>query len=596
MKTFKNFNGAFGVAALLLSAMAFTACSSDDIANVNPTFDGESVKTQFAINIPHSGQKQGTRMGATETQEDNGFLGMYDIRLIPLTALGSATSTFAEIVPLTNISATKPSDLDNDSWADEKGFRKIYNDVNVAVGTTNFLFYGAGGTSAPSTVENKFTNGILDATVSGTSTSGISFALRQVNKDAGTDSEATQLKTVLDAVAKVAGWNDATTPTMLGDLHKQFVKLKAGSTNTIMRTLQNLYKSVDELANSADGTDGKTIAQAIQEAIKTNDYFIAAADGTLSTTHALYPNNINMPDGSVILKYKVATKEFVYVENTGGLVSGNPGIKKDEVCYPASIYYFVNTDLVATNNATVTWPANLTNWPSGFAGAGWGNSVLASTRTIALKQPIQYGVGKLAMNIQCASNALEDNAAFSVTVPEAGFPVKAVLVGGQPVKSNWDFNPNGAAATWTRIVYDKNIASDVVAKVGSASPDNYTLVMDNSIFAAGGARDVVANQQAVTVAIELENNSGYNFAGQDGIIYAGSKFYLLATLTPTEGTGGPSNPSVFMQDYITRAKLTIKSLKNAYNVIPDLRATQLKLGLAVDLEWKAGLSFDITIQ
>ena len=46
---------AFVGAMLLTGAVGFTACSSDDLAegpNPNPTFDGEAVKTQFAINIP----------------------------------------------------------------------------------------------------------------------------------------------------------------------------------------------------------------------------------------------------------------------------------------------------------------------------------------------------------------------------------------------------------------------------------------------------------------------------------------------------------------------------------------------------------------
>ena len=51
-----------------------------------------------------------------------------------------------------------------------------------------------------------------------------------------------------------------------------------------------------------------------------------------------------------------------------------------------------------------------------------------------------------------------------------------------------------------------------------------------------------------------------------------------------------------MSDYMTTLKLTIKSLKNAYNTIPDLRSTKLQLGLSVDLDWQAGLQFDVEIK
>jgi hypothetical protein len=52
---------------------------------------------------------------------------------------------------------------------------------------------------------------------------------------------------------------------------------------------------------------------------------------------------------------------------------------------------------------------------------------------------------------------------------------------------------------------------------------------------------------------------------------------------------------VFLQDYTTTANLTITSLKNAYMTIPDLRSTKLQLGLAVDLSWKSGLTFNVEL-
>ena len=57
-------------AIALVGAVGFTACSSDDdlTAPQNPTFDGESVKTQFAINIPYAGGKD-TRMSEDATRE-----------------------------------------------------------------------------------------------------------------------------------------------------------------------------------------------------------------------------------------------------------------------------------------------------------------------------------------------------------------------------------------------------------------------------------------------------------------------------------------------------------------------------------------------
>ena len=69
MKRINNYvlNGAIA----LLSTAGLVACSSsDDVtdAPVNPTYDGKSVKTPFAINIatPSNGK---TRMSADDTQK-----------------------------------------------------------------------------------------------------------------------------------------------------------------------------------------------------------------------------------------------------------------------------------------------------------------------------------------------------------------------------------------------------------------------------------------------------------------------------------------------------------------------------------------------
>ena len=52
-----------------------------------------------------------------------------------------------------------------------------------------------------------------------------------------------------------------------------------------------------------------------------------------------------------------------------------------------------------------------------------------------------------------------------------------------------------------------------------------------------------------------------------------------------------------MQDYMTVANFVIgeNSLKHAYLTVPDLRYSSLTLGLSVDMEWKTGLVFEVTL-
>ena len=50
-----------------------------------------------------------------------------------------------------------------------------------------------------------------------------------------------------------------------------------------------------------------------------------------------------------------------------------------------------------------------------------------------------------------------------------------------------------------------------------------------------------------------------------------------------------------MQDFVTEANFTITNLHGAYATVPDLKSVEMIFGLSVDLKWKAGASFDITL-
>ena len=170
-----------------------------------------------------------------------------------------------------------------------------------------------------------------------------------------------------------------------------------------------------------------------------------------------------------------------------------------------------------------------------------------------------------------------------------GFPVTAIIVGGQPDKVGYDFT---GGTTFDYNIYDKFPADYKAANVTSTpSTANYTLVLDNS-------KDPNTNK-TVYFALELTNNSGINFYGHDGLIANGMKFYLIGELDPTkaEFEGSGTKPiNVFTKDYVTTANVSISSLADAYVTIPDLRAERLSLGLSVDLTWQTGLVFDVEIK
>ena len=134
----KKFNQYALLGAIALTGAVFTACSSsDDVADVNPTFDGEAVKTTFTISV--GDVKSTTRMEADPVQQDELFNGMTDIYLFPAKAAITGTTVTSEsYINLPDFSAFDPKVLD------AKG--KIYSDVAFSVGVNNFLFYAASQT------------------------------------------------------------------------------------------------------------------------------------------------------------------------------------------------------------------------------------------------------------------------------------------------------------------------------------------------------------------------------------------------------------------------------------------------------------------
>lgn len=597
----KKLNSFFLMGTVALAGLGvMSSCSSDDLGNDSTTNPGETkaVKTQFALNIPRA--NGGTRMSDVNTQANKNFLGMEAIRLYAFkaepTASSSSVATFA-LANIEGITATASS--------------KIYSDVSVPVGTTHFLFYA----HAPqgTTDAKKFELGVLNLTnpeTETTATSGISATLATVKKE-DTASPAALLG-ILNGVAGVNGWATAADDTELNKLYTKYTSAKAGSANSIRLTLQSLYNNLGGIVTGANA-DAQTIAKAIRTKIAESFTATTGTDGYVTLAYTAtgdvskYPNNINLPDGAVELSFNATSKQFAYAATSS--LTGIQNLDASKVCFPASIYYFQSSDLAATAKELETnqWPTTTAKWTAATApwlkdasnlADGWTASVQPTTRSIAMRQNINYGVANLATTVKCGAASLKDNTGLTVTdpsefpgtvtVPAAGFPVTGLLIGGQPTKVGFNFQPASDDA-FDQTIYDKNLTG-IVAMNGTASTPNYTIVLPND-----KGRTAI-DQNKVNVAIELTNNSGVAFRGADGIIPAGGKFYLVGQLDPNAKTiEGVTKPAVFMSDYKTTMNLTITSLKSAYNTIPDLRSTKLQLGLSVDLVWKTGIQFDVNI-
>ena len=633
-------------AIALLSTAGLVACSSsDDVtdAPVNPTYDGKSVKTQFAINIATPGSKNQTRMTSDNTQMSGSkFLGMQNIYLFPLTLESSdgptSSTNVSSIIPLGRI-----DENNNDMHIDgsNKDY-KVYNDVNVAVGTNNFLFYGEGPSGTD--MNSNFEKGKLTANVNGKSSVGnINFKPVQIAAQSTYSSIQNEFVSYLNDIVgashtdgiSTTNWNNmgdnlTGDKAVLKGAYDKFIQLKAGSAVAILASVQSLYNIVKPISEK-QSSNAKNLANAIcTKILNTDGTNIKLKESSSDPTYILsydsseknyteFPETQGLPQGAMILEYSsTSTPGFSYKTTSANIGTTDNNINVDNIVYPACIEYFVNTPLKATNSDEITWPTTASSWDSDSWNS-WGDVVLPSTRTIALQNTINYGVSSLKTTIKAVTETglLEDNQNHFYSNLENqqvavgnGFTVTGILIGGQPAQVEWNFL--SSSDNFNNTVFDRSMPKDenrniaVIAK--NYSDDNktsepfYTLLLDNMLSGEN------ATQKDVNFAIELQNTSNTDFYGVDGVVAAGQKFYLVGKMSvgdsqtitfPTDNDyrfPGKDTKRIFVQDYTTNLNVTFKSLKNAYVTIPDLRASNLQLGLSVDLTWQSGLTYNVTIE
>ena len=540
--------GNFKLGVLLLASAGLASCSSDDTFSGSKGQSGEPVKTQFAISVP-AGKAGRLAQGIVQGQKPAVFRGMNNINLISFNAAPAAGKTGTEVIKLGSI-------LDNELQANTSA--KVYYEVPIEVGTTNFLFYGEAYSATP----NAKTDGALEATI-GESVDGIKFELQSIAPDAENNSEVATLEAALNQVAGATGgttaWKDATSD--LKKYYEALISLKAGSATSVKLALADLKAGVEKA--TATGEEGlKTaISKAIEAALT------SIADCT-------YPQNVGLPDGAAQLKFEGGAFDYITASNVGSLAYTSMA----NFVYPASLYYTTNTAIKTSTSRLADKYG--TDWKTCLAlYNGGGTSVEANTQSVALVNQIQYAVGRFDVAAKFSASSINDNVGESIAVTAGdSITLDGILIGGQK-NADWQFAPLASSEEYT--IYDASVTS---TKLGTAD-------IADSIMAQSLALPTKAGDN-VNFALELTNNTGNAFTGVDGIVPAGAKFYLVGQLIPQADKAGNL---VFAKAYNTKANVTISSLAHAYNCIPDLKNPKLELGLSVNLEWTEGLVQDITI-
>lgn len=606
-------------ALLAAGTFGLASCSNDPVspeqAPVNPTFDGTSVKTQFAINVP-AGVK-GTRMSNQVVQDNFQFNGIQNIFLASLTAEPGATSKYTSVYRLPII-ASEP--------ATQSGIQKIYENVTIPVGTTHFVFWGesAKADGTPSKVSGVLNNNLnLNSTMSN---DAVKFSLKKIDETASYKNAGKALVDAINAVIWTTN-EDNLTWWALEDVadktegEKQLLKLKnklclvsvpnekkyyrwLASYSAIENILNDLKAGLSAIADEDLSTDAshfnsKVLRDKMVETINQQ------LDNNIKSVDSNFPENLDLPQGAAVIEYSPTPNgglggnfAFVVISSQTVLQDAGAYLDASKLCYPTSLNYMVSTNLKANNNKQEAWPKSVSEWIA-QQWTNWTNTVAATTQAIALVKNINYSVARLDVDVKVASVAsLDDNAeilegaALPSHIPSNRFQVTGVAVGGQPNLCDWQVLPV-ANDLFDQTIWDSQVNNTNFITENAANFCK-TLVLDNKVNAASST----TTQKNVVIAVEIMNGSGTDFCGYNGIIKAGAKFYMIANLdlSKAKQPTGETLDHVFVQDHVTKATFTMKDLKNAYIGVPDLRSTDLQLGLSVDLEWLPGLSFDVNFQ
>ena len=233
--------------------------------------------------------------------------------------------------------------------------------------------------------------------------------------------------------------------------------------------------------------------------------------------------------------------------------------------YPAELWYYANSS-ISTSADEID--------KSSYAGKTWneilftlytdGKSVMPRTRSVAVEQPVQYGVGRLQMTLTDIAATLKDAKGQIFQGSNSDLKLTGVIIGGQHTVG-FDFKPKQPQSDVDAcFIYDK--------EVGTTGTVN-TLVLQSY------------DNEKVPVVLEFTNNSECQFTGKDGIIYPGTKFYLIGQLDPADKGAENYAGRVFTQDYTTKVSMKVTSLANAYSCMPDLLAPRLEIGVEVLTSW-----------
>lgn len=553
-----------------------TGCAGDDVH----TEKGEPVSVELAYAFSSSATTKTTRQAAeVVTTPETYPRRPHDMRIIPMVNRAPRMGEFSWNEP---VSKDNPSSL----------FYRTRH-CHLGVGVNGFLVYGTVQNLTPTTpVHTKMFNGSLVEHFPSSITTvddveeGISFNLESICPDADVAPEGAQaLADCMNTIAAAGNWNTSADP----ELKTLFDKF-TNNGNPLPGSAASLGKWVEQLRTSISGQlddQNPSVLDAVDAAAAAQLTAIAASD---------YPRNLQLPDGAAVLRWadvregNETVKRFVPQVRATTLDNINSLAR---FAYPAPLYYFIASEIktseeyvnLSTLYNSAESNAIATAWEQVLANERFNRiSVSANTRSVVMTHPVQHAVGQLKVNIRALSTTLKDADGVDVTVGSSTFPLTGIIICDQrPV--DYKFEPRevqqGTVSNADVLfIYDSQVETDCRLTAQSEwKPACNTLVLQSY------------QNEDVHVILELQNN-GADFKGIDGIVYSGTRFYLIGKveaplyITPDPNVNSENRDQVFTKDYITTVNMTVSSLARAYNVPPNLLSNNLEIGVETTPQWE----------
>lgn len=533
----------------------------------------ETVPVSISLSV--AANNTGTvRMSPAATQNNGEFRGIQDLWLVPFKKAGKIDKDDTPRPLIQSDGKTIPV---------SNGAAKYFfqpDAMKMQLGTASFLAYGR---ATVGTNSDSFENGALTAsytTGKDFTPANVTFTPVSISDDNANNTKADLIAKYLTNIAKEDWYTSADAG--VAELFNSFANIHNSSPEPFAGSSTNILKHVNETYATVRDHIADPLKTEILDAIKdakyvtfdnTNDVVTALSGTDYDMTG--YP--VNLPEGVAGMKWNKSTNKF----------ESKPGNDFENYVYPAELFYFANSRIYTstekkeenfkTGTDADTWVSFTSREYENKGTNDEGTAVAYDTRSIALIEPLQYGVACLEVQIRAGLANLRHAGTGTVDIAEGTFPLTAILVGGQHIQG-FDFTPKyPGESTSTEdkeyIIYDQSIEGEGVClgdhiKNGEAanfSKSLYTLTLQTK------------KDNSVKVVLEFLNNSDTDFKCNSGIIYRNTKFYLMASVVNLETSDLERDKQVLTKDHKSKILLTISDLSSAYNALPSLSSDKVRL-------------------